>query len=250
MGVSPDAGMQPPEKGAIGQQSSQPGRNLAPAKLHDGANAPKQAGSSDATKYGTDPHQSTELRAVVAAERAASAAEYADYIAGVGIIFSFIGVCLLVWTLLETRKSTNRQFKAYVFVDRASARLDAGKSAVLVSVAWKNSGQTPAINFRSGMNVFFANRGSSDDRSVDFSGPTSVSIVGPGGSHEILNFSVPVPDPQKWLDGSADLIVFAEAHYTDAFGCGRLTRNRFIIRGDEPGTVLSMRHSTWGNEAT
>jgi hypothetical protein len=92
-------------------------------------------------------------RAAIASEEAAKATWWAVLIAAAGGALSFIGTCLLYWTLVETRRISKRQMRAYVHSGYVTLTENLTEFYAITPLT--NSGQTPAINVRGRMEPFY-----------------------------------------------------------------------------------------------
>ncbi len=125
--------------------------------------SPEQAVAGDRGKAESQEHDSRDLDAQI---RAANAAENQVFPSWLGAMFSFIGTGLIVWTLLETRKSSKAAIDAADYArqtlhsDRAwliAEDVNFGpyngfnhdnvevKNGIHFSIKWRNVGRTPSI---------------------------------------------------------------------------------------------------------
>lgn len=153
----------------------------APTRNSDGQKSvAHQAAPTDDAKYQAYPnkyadecykaqsHDAADLcaqwRAAIAAERSAVATEASNYIAGAGAFLTFVSICLLIWTLIQTQRSTkaaedsakaardalgsDRAWITFVNVDtnvdEAIAVNGVWSGTLGTTVNLKNSGRSPA----------------------------------------------------------------------------------------------------------
>lgn len=172
------------------------------------------------------------------------------------LILSMLGTWLLVWTLAETRATSRRELRAYLFPERVGIFhvLDGTKLTRFIGsrIHIKNSGQTPAYNVRHWNEI----------RIEEFSKESSLAIDTSLGA-----FSNPVPpngefhkrrDTTKKLtreqirglkNGTLVIYVYGRILYEDTFGVERLTEYRFAWSGWRIPQDVSMNFAREGNYA-
>ncbi len=203
----------------------------------------EQAKAGDAREKESHDHDAKDLdaqiRAADAGERGATAAEWQIIPTWLGAILSFIGTCLILWTLFLTRQAnyisrdtSRRQLRAYLFTSGASfERIEGG---FILTVELRNSGQTPAFK------VFHMSQSFVDDYPVSSPpeflqpGNTHGTPVGPGESFFCAQRLLgPKPDAilAKVLGGTCGLYIQGVVNYEDCFGAQHRTQFRYVFGG-------------------
>jgi hypothetical protein len=150
---------------------------------------------------------------------------------GVLAICAFLSVWLVLFQLLDARRFSKRQLRAYVFVAEVEI-IGIGTDAVRAAVTIRNTGQTPAYD----VTVSTAANADVTTFSPTPVGPDSSRFVlGPDGlgRRDIsLHSIIGTPSALAAItNGNSALYVWGEILYRDAFGKRRHTRFRHMNRG-------------------
>jgi hypothetical protein len=136
----------------------------------------------------------------------------------------------------DAKHNAERQLRAYVsLIQAAVLGLDFEKplKAPEIKLIFKNSGQTPAYDFRSTGAVTFAAYPLTSVLKDDEKDRTDATVIGPGGEHSYNLFTAPVTQ-EMWnafLSETAAYYVHGTYAYTDAFGHRRSGAYRFRYGG-------------------
>jgi hypothetical protein len=172
--------------GWLALSGASPPEHRGPTRKADShQTVPKPSTATDQSKYQPYPnkdadacykaqdHDAADLcaqwRAAVAAEHAASASGTANYIAAAGALLTFISICLLIWTLVQTQRATKaaedsaKAAREALGSDRAWICGDGVDSGPVTNshldslpiangfafiTKWRNFGVTPAFNIK------------------------------------------------------------------------------------------------------
>lgn len=194
---------------------------------------PEQRVTADRAQAESRQHDARDLDAQI---KAANAAEKQVFPSWMGGILSFIGTVLLIWTLLETRKSANAARDAADYAREAlwsnrawvcSAGVDHGKVAEFIEtgekdcyaivVKWKNCGITPALNvdaFRD-FKIFPAD-GALPTFPVRESTEQNTT-VGPGDTFAVNTVFLGTQDTADFRDRKVKIAIYSIIRYRDVF---------------------------------
>jgi len=179
--------------------------------------------------------------------------------ARVSSIIAGLGVVLLVWTLFETRKSTELQLRAYISVDSVVASFadskeypSAGIYTVEFDIVAKNTGQTPALNVRTWTVVALEPPPFNEEWLNDPRKRGSRSDIGAGADIRISQASgqpgVPLVQ-HKISEGELGCWLYGFIEYEDIFGHTHLTQYRYVLVKTAAGAFMSYPTET-GNRLT
>jgi hypothetical protein len=185
-------------------------------------------------------------------------------ISAIGLILVGIGgIWVAVRTLNHMRDSSERQLRAYVYVDSAMVKFDR-PGAPEAQVHFKNFGQTPAFDVQAWIHMYI---GPYPLNTVLQPAPPGTPMgkepMAPGrASAHAIRLSPPVEPSTPFGTRAAAVYVHGEITYKDAFGLKRETKYRLICGLDAPRPVPKrkddvdvfthyfMQADTEGNEAT
>jgi len=167
----------------------------------------------------------------------------------IGVVGAWIGLVVLISQTVITRRTSQRQLRAYILMDtgtiinvanpiplytgqalaQTDARIsnDAAGPGALVFI--KNTGQTPAFKVIHWANICFREYPliASLPAPIPLVGAPPVSVLGPGQVASKLLESNPRLTPAQTNDlrnSTAAVYVYGEITYVDAFGKSHLTR--------------------------
>ena len=171
---------------------------------------------------------------------------------------TIIATALLLWTLFETRETSRRELRAYLFVDASNIFIGIkphNKGRVISVVAVKNSGSTPAHRVAHWSFVKIADH--TDE--AEMSAPKSLedahqSTIPPGGvitADRITNTIPTRTEIAAIKKGLAVIYVYGSIEYVDVFGRSLRTDYRLNYTGlwPLPESAL-LRFCAEGNDAT
>lgn len=181
-----------------------------------------------------------------AADAARDAATWAEWgvftsiAAAVGVI---VALLLTIDSNRIARNTAKQQLRAYVAVETANIRFKAHpvseKRDCLLSINWKNVGQTPAHNLQTEILFGFADRGWRGyfSGSLPTLARSKISLA-PTCVTQIVDAALKISEYEQWQLGKRDLFIFAKVTYIDAFDTSQVTKNRWCVRGDEKGSLV------------
>ncbi|WP_296596853.1 hypothetical protein [Phenylobacterium sp.] len=153
-------------------------------------------------------------------------------VAGVGYTVHY---ARLAWktaeeTLRETRDSSERQLRAYVYISKAVYRSD--QDGERVELVFHNHGQTPAYD------LWIERAGSVRDLPltealsvpVRYESRFDLAPNAEAGRMSIHFAEWDDPSPQRFGHGGTALYIHGALHYRDAFGKSRQTDFRYLVR--------------------
>lgn len=115
---------------------------------HSGADAVQDHSDKAAAARRSDAELQLQRDATAAAERGL-------WIAVASAVLSLVSAGGLIWTLIETRRTSRRQLRAYVSVRPANLTVhDRGANGMEVSLKIKNGGETPAYDCVHSGNIY------------------------------------------------------------------------------------------------
>jgi hypothetical protein len=134
----------------------------------------------------------------------------------------------------ESRKSSERQLRAYCFVEKASiSGVDVGEVPV-ATIRLKNFGQTPARDFLHWARVTYAPFPlQAPLRPLDMTvrRPRPLPPSGDTGAHPRLNVALTAPEIEALAEGVSAIYIMGEMQYLDAFGTQRWTKFHLFTGG-------------------
>jgi hypothetical protein len=213
--------------------------------------------------------------------RSANAAEEQVLLGNTTAVLSFLGLCALIWTLYETRRSASaaaraanaaesavsnakesaeKQLRAYVWRDTGDEIFERDHALLLYTVQShiRNSGQTPASDVLVWAKLDALPR----ELPIDFvfdSAPEKISggtgfVVNPGSFHTLsVHFASSAKTDLELSQGVLALYQWGEIRYYDVFGQPRRTRFRLrLLLWDKPRseTFGIWSYCDEGNDAT
>jgi hypothetical protein len=159
---------------------------------------------------------------------------------GVLAICAFVSVWLVLFQLLDARKSSKRQLRAYVFVAEVEViGMDTNEARAAITI--RNTGQTPAYD------VTISTRAAAFSiAEVPAFEPASVGIdssrfvFGPDGhGRRDIPLHPFFGDSSAFKGAVRALYVWGEILYRDAFGKPQYTRFRHVIGGVVDGLAIT-----------
>lgn len=190
------------------------------------------------------------------------------------IALSFIGTCLLIWTVHETKKTAEaarqsvevaqqgialasrnaeKQLRAYVNV--SSGRISYSGNVPTVHLAVKNFGQTPARQVVSWCDSGVGDLNLQFETTLEQTTNTQKSeygVIGPTASITIQAMVTPLSPGavSNMQEGKKAFYFWGEVRYIDVFDQRQTTKFRTVIMGREwlTNTDLGICHQ--GNDAT
>ena len=136
---------------------------------------------------------------------------------------------------VESRRSSERQLRAYVLVEEARVESFGVGEHPKAIIRIKNFGQTPAYKLSQGANIGFLPFPPDREPPATKSDSDPESIIGPGGVQYLLPCLNTEVMTQRKLDdigkGTHALYVVGEIHYEDCFGHPRCTKYFFFSGG-------------------
>jgi hypothetical protein len=166
---------------------------------------------------------------------------------------------LLIWTFKETRSTSRRELRAYIFPENVGIyclinqipKVENGKVGSTVHI--KNTGQTPAYNVRHVSHLAIWEQSDEAALIADTLVGAPSNSMPPGG---IVTASRRMKDKltrqqQAGLkNGKLAIYVFGRIEYTDAFGNDQFTVYKFGYAAWPLNENLTMTFASTGNEAT
>lgn len=215
----------------------------------------EQAKAGEAREKESHDHDAKDLDAQI---RAADAAEKQIGPAWVAAILSFVGTCLILWTLLLTRQANTiardtakRQLRAYLIANGgAIERIPEG---YILSVVIRNSGQTPAFDVKHSSESFCGDYPDDGPSEIPRVNDTHYTVVGAGDSFSCaqrLFTETPDQSMRDVIDGKIGFWIHGIVQYRDCFDNTHTTRFRYVFGGRIAKTGGLVFHSDkHGNEA-
>lgn len=166
---------------------------------------------------------------------------------------------LLVWTLWETRSTSRRELRAYIFPENVgiycmiNQRPISKNGKVGSTVHIKNSGQTPAYDVRHWSEVTICLQADEENLIPESMDSAQSNSMPPNG---IITASRRMAakltrNQQKGLkDGNLGLYVYGRIDYRDAFGRNQATRYKFASAIWPLPENITMSFAATGNTAT
>jgi hypothetical protein len=215
-----------PEKGASDQVAP-------PVKESERGNAQKEAAHHEAKT----PEKTLE---------AADTWHLSDKIAVGAVVAALFQFAAVLWTIRETRLSSQRELRAYVGIvggQMTYINTFDGQKGLLINIVLKNFGQTPAYR----LSTWIKQPLILDSDAVPFGNPTPIaerqgeSFEGPGATFEV-NWSLPINEEELATvnAGKKKIFVWGGANFTDAFGKGR--KIIFRMTNDPSNKVAALGH--------
>ncbi len=252
----------PPDNSTQAKQSNAPAnieRSLqSVAAAQDKLAKAPQTGEYERPCEKGKPNEKSDLCAQwYAANAARDAANWAFWSLGVGVVGA-LGIVAALWLTINSnriaRDTAKRQLRAYVGTAAANIRFVPNpipeKRHCLLSIDWRNTGQTPAYDLETGVEFHFADRGWRNIPAMTppDKGRTRTSLA-PTCISQVLDARIELPEFVRWRAGERDLFIFASAQYLDAFGGARFTNSRWVVSGDG-GVQPTLVTEDIGNDAT
>lgn len=151
-------------------------------------------------------------------------------------------------TLKASKESSERQLRAYVFIEKADLTLQ--DRTVSVVLYGKNSGQTPAYKLTSALILTIGPAGEvfTPPANPNVDGPPLPAVVGPGGTFEPRHRMELVPENvPHFQSGRAVIYAWGQIDYRDAFDQSRYVK--FRLESVKIGDRWAFRPTPEGNEA-
>lgn len=167
------------------------------------------------------------------------------FIAGFTIALAFATFFLWLATrdlVHDAKENSERQLRAYVFIQGAEIRLVNDDTAVMAFVVLKNFGQTPGYQFKTWTNIRI---GEINEQAFGEKKPAAQdSIIGPSADLSAPSQFIPITQAERDAinGGTKKIYVWGEAVYTDAFGTGR----KFIYKGYNGGLEMVTNENITG----
>jgi hypothetical protein len=174
------------------------------------------------------------------------------YLIGIGVVQAFI--FFLQWRMMwRAKDTTERQLRAYVFVDKAE--IHSLESVPGIRVIIKNFGQTPASGYSRSFSAEWVDTSNQLPPLSLYSSPDlqTESAVAPGGSITLAAGLSRAFTADEWTElrgGTKLMYISGEIRYTDAFGEERSTPFRYIFGGIYGYTKGPLAIAETGNDAT
>lgn len=172
------------------------------------------------------------------------------------LFFSICGTGLLVWTLMETRRTSRRELRAYIFPENVGAfQIKEGDTVTDVvgsGLLLRNSGQTPAYKVRHWGEVKIWDVADEDSLPLSRSFAGFENPVPPNGTfHKGRNTGGPLSEEEiaALKSGIKAIYVYGRVEYIDAFAKPRFTTYRFMWSGWPIPVDMMMNFAIRGNEA-
>lgn len=172
---------------------------------------------------------------------------------------TILGTVMLVWTLIETRDTSRRELRAYIFAENVgiyalveqSPQSENGKVGGTIVI--KNSGQTPAYDVAHWCELTlhpFADE-------AQLAAPPLVgcmtNTLPPGGQMHAarrMQQRLTRKQQQQLREGVLTIYVYGRIEYRDAFNRAQSTNYKFAYAAWPLLTNLTMHFASTGNEAT
>lgn len=174
-------------------------------------------------------------------------------------LLTLLGTIFVGWTLMETRNTSRRELRAYVFAENSGVyaltkqvpRSENGKVGSTVVV--RNSGQTPAYDVIHWS--MLALHAVVNERELVIPPLETLhrTVVPPGGilkAERRLSIHLTRDQQASLKTGAMALYVYGRIEYTDAFGTRRYTDYRLAWAGWPLTDNISMTFCPEGNSAT
>jgi hypothetical protein len=190
-----------------------------------------------------------------------------------GVVGAWIGIVILVAQTVISRRSSQRQLRAYVMNESGSivniadppitTGLNVPTDARITHPGWgpiamiqiKNTGQTPAFRVEHWGAMCFREYPLTSTLPIKQPGGKPIySILGPGiPSTKFLRFGPRLTDEETaaLMAGTGAIYVYGDIHYEDAFKCKRSTRYRLMYHqmGGAIGVSTDLTFTEEGNDA-
>lgn len=174
-------------------------------------------------------------------------------------LLTLLGTIFVGWTLLETRNTSRRELRAYIFSERVGVyplekqtpRSENGKIGSTLFI--NNSGQTPAYHVVHWCAL--ALHPVADEAALVAPSLSGLvyNTLPPGGSmhaHRRLPNRLTREEQTNLQRGVLALYVYGRIEYTDAFGATHYTNYRFAYAGWPLPPNLTMNFAVSGNDAS
>ena len=171
---------------------------------------------------------------------------------------TIIGTALLLWTLIETRKTSRSELRAYLFPDACNVLVGVkvyNKGQAISFIAIKNSGSTPAHKVRHWSEIKIAaatNEGEMiSPKSLDGSHQSTIPPGGAITANRLTKAKVTRAEMAAIKNGSFFVFVYGAIEYLDVFDRPHRTDYRLHYSGLWPppeGATISFCSD--GNDAT
>ena len=176
---------------------------------------------------------------------------------GVITLFSTVAVAIFTGILtvytVKAWKSSKQELRAYVGVDATSFTESPTKGVTKAELVIKNSGQTPAFDFRIKANFWYYTLPRTEFPLSEEVDRQSTATLNPGDilTAPIIFEAVVTDDTRKELiAGEAAFFLYGRMEYRDAFKARRFVNFRFIADNDpHAGGTLRWRVTEEGNDS-
>ena len=174
-------------------------------------------------------------------------------------LLTLLGTVFVGWTLLETRNTSRRELRAYVFADSVGVyllksqtpRSENGKVGSTIVI--RNSGQTPAYDVVHWCSLVCHPIHREEELVIPLITDVVKTNLPPGGAmhaNRRIIAHLTRHDQQEMREGRSALYVFGRIVYRDAFNRMQHTIYRFAYAGWPLPEGLSMNFALKGNQAT
>jgi hypothetical protein len=166
-----------------------------------------------------------------------------------------IATVLLIWTLIETRETSRRELRAYIFVDACGLIIGDkphNRGKVISIVVVKNSGSTPAHRVLHWSNVVLAPASEENFEVPDSLDEQHAATIPPGGgiTADRLTDKVTVKQAVEIRNGTKAIFVYGAIEYLDVFDRPHRTNYRLYYSGIwPPPENNNLRLCIVGNDA-
>lgn len=164
------------------------------------------------------------------------------------LVFTIVGTGFLVWTFTETRATSRRELRAYVFPHEMeferTLELETGNVVIAIYVHIRNDGSTPTSDMQIQLEHSFTLDEVAQFRNI---GPRGqVTPLGPHSSVRTPGTKLREEDALAVFKGDKELFVFGGAFYGDVFGArNHVTRFCYKVSFAKQGETPIINRMAW-----